>query len=118
MRHKRRRKHRSRERDEADSDDSRERRHRKRRKEREKEKEKAKAEAASLERLRVPAGTDRKAAVKTWVEEAPLTAEYYFDTKGDRDNLAFGSLYRSDNLPQHPFVSLHANLCFVLGNSY
>jgi hypothetical protein len=91
--HKRSRKHRRT--DDVSSDDSsRERRHRKRRKDKEKQKEKAKAEAASIERFQVPAGTERKAAVKTWVEETPLSQDYYFDTKGDRDNLAFGSLYR------------------------
>jgi hypothetical protein len=91
--HKRSRKHRCT--DDISSDDSsRERRHWKRRKDKEKQKEKAMAEAASMERFRVPAGTERKAAVKTWVEETPPSQDYYFDSKGDRDNLAFGSLYR------------------------
>jgi hypothetical protein len=39
---------------------------------------------------------DRKAAVKAWADgKSNVTKEYYVDTRGDRDNLAFGSLYRS-----------------------
>jgi len=39
---------------------------------------------------------DRKNAVKIWADRnaAHLPREYYLDSRGDRDNLAFGSLYR------------------------
>ncbi|KAG0609755.1 hypothetical protein M758_7G011500 [Ceratodon purpureus] len=40
---------------------------------------------------------DRKAAVKAWADgKLNVAKEYYVDTRGDRDNLAFGSLYRMD----------------------
>ncbi|XP_057854710.2 uncharacterized protein LOC131064559 isoform X2 [Cryptomeria japonica] len=40
---------------------------------------------------------ERSSKVKLWAgSEIKLAKDYYFDTKGDRDNLAFGSLYRVD----------------------
>ncbi|KAJ7520618.1 hypothetical protein O6H91_19G013800 [Diphasiastrum complanatum] len=40
---------------------------------------------------------DRKASTGIWADkQANLSKDYYFDTHGDRDNLAFGSLYRMD----------------------
>lgn len=39
----------------------------------------------------------RKPDVRTWASSSTSTTntkEYYFDSRGDRDNLAFGSLYR------------------------
>ena len=40
---------------------------------------------------------DRKSVVKSWADRTTLNVreEYYVDTRGDRDNLAFASLYRS-----------------------
>lgn len=38
---------------------------------------------------------DRKTVVKAWVDKkSKMVKEYYFDSRGDRDNIAFGSLYR------------------------
>lgn len=38
---------------------------------------------------------NRKTSVKIWAEgREKLLKEYYFDSHGDKDNLAFGSLYR------------------------
>jgi len=40
---------------------------------------------------------DRSSKANAWANsEAKLAKDYYFDTHGDRDNLAFGSLYRMD----------------------
>lgn len=51
------------------------------------------AEIGSLAGLDV----ERKATVKTWVGvSGNLPKEYFFDTRGDKDNLAFGSLYALD----------------------
>ncbi|GJV96877.1 protein NRDE2 [Tanacetum coccineum] len=42
--------------------------------------------------------SSRKRNTDKWANElgAGATKEYYFDSRGDRDNLAFGSLYRMD----------------------
>ncbi|KAM3381481.1 nuclear exosome regulator NRDE2 isoform X1 [Capsicum galapagoense] len=41
--------------------------------------------------------TSRKPDVRTWANSAAASdKEYYFDSRGDRDNLAFGSIYRMD----------------------
>jgi type IV secretory pathway VirB10-like protein len=47
---------------------------------------------------------DRKNAVKIWADRnaAHLPREYYLDSRGDRDNLAFGSLYRQDGYSSIP----------------
>ncbi|XP_059641938.1 uncharacterized protein LOC132283914 isoform X2 [Cornus florida] len=44
-------------------------------------------------------GSSRKPDVQFWStssSDVKPTKEYYFDSRGDRDNLAFGSLYRMD----------------------
>eukprot|EP00897_Mesotaenium_endlicherianum_P007416 jgi/Mesen1/6702/ME000343S05865 len=54
-------------------------------------------EAAGREGIGSLAGSavERKPAVSRWMESKALPPqEYYVDTRGDRDNLAFGSLYR------------------------
>ncbi|TMW97049.1 hypothetical protein EJD97_006322 [Solanum chilense] len=39
----------------------------------------------------------RKPDVRTWASSADANVkDYYFDSRGDRDNLAFGSIYRMD----------------------
>ncbi|XP_015689394.2 nuclear exosome regulator NRDE2 [Oryza brachyantha] len=39
----------------------------------------------------------RKPGVRAWAgSETKLAKDYYFDAKGDQDNLAFGSIYRMD----------------------
>ncbi|KAL4578898.1 hypothetical protein LXL04_015029 [Taraxacum kok-saghyz] len=43
--------------------------------------------------------SSRKQNIKSWAKEttsSSATKEYYFDSRGDRDNLAFGCLYRMD----------------------
>lgn len=44
-----------------------------------------------------PSSSFRKQNTKSWSTNANANTnkEYYFDSRGDRDNLAFGSLYRS-----------------------
>ncbi|XP_068659851.1 uncharacterized protein [Aristolochia californica] len=45
----------------------------------------------------VESGVSRKSRVDIWARSGGKSAkDYYFDTKGDRDNLAFGCLYRMD----------------------
>lgn len=44
------------------------------------------------------AATSRKAGIRAWAgSETKPAKDYYVDAKGDHDNLAFGSLYRSDH---------------------
>lgn len=39
----------------------------------------------------------RKSGVRAWTNsESKISKDYYFDSRGDRDNLAFGCLYRMD----------------------
>ncbi|KAK4734961.1 hypothetical protein R3W88_009222 [Solanum pinnatisectum] len=41
--------------------------------------------------------SSRKPEVRTWASSAAANVkDYYFDSRGDRDNLAFGSIYRMD----------------------
>uniref|UniRef100_A0A0D9VLM3 Uncharacterized protein n=1 Tax=Leersia perrieri TaxID=77586 RepID=A0A0D9VLM3_9ORYZ len=43
------------------------------------------------------AEASRKSGVRAWAgSETKLAKDYYFDAKGDHDNLAFGSIYRMD----------------------
>uniref|UniRef100_A0A0D9YZ16 Uncharacterized protein n=1 Tax=Oryza glumipatula TaxID=40148 RepID=A0A0D9YZ16_9ORYZ len=43
------------------------------------------------------AEASRKPGVRAWAgSETKLAKDYYFDAKGDQDNLAFGSIYRMD----------------------
>lgn len=39
--------------------------------------------------------SSRKPDVRSWTSSSATNKDYYFDSRGDRDNLAFGSLYRS-----------------------
>ncbi|XP_047310156.1 nuclear exosome regulator NRDE2 [Impatiens glandulifera] len=52
----------------------------------------------------------RKSNVSSWAApdaKATATKDYYFDSRGDRDNLAFGSLYRMDVARFKPYISTH-----------
>lgn len=52
-------------------------------------------------------GASRKSGVRAWVgSDTKPAKDYYFDLRGDRDNLAFGSLYR--------YVFLYIRLDFAL----
>ena len=78
-----------------------EKRRRKRKKEeKEEERKKRKERKKTGDDLQIGSllgqSVDRKAAVKAWADgKSNVMKEYYVDTRGDRDNLAFGSLYRS-----------------------
>lgn len=50
--------------------------------------------------------SSRKSDVRTWESSSTNSKDYYFDSRGDRDNLAFGSLYR--------FPSISANISWSL----
>ncbi|KAI4347330.1 hypothetical protein L6164_008147 [Bauhinia variegata] len=67
---------------------------------REKEKRKKKKKR-KRERVREKGGLDdygsRKSHVRAWADsKSNTTKDYYIDSHGDRDNLAFGSIYRMD----------------------
>lgn len=68
---------------------------RKRRKEERKKRKERKRTGDELQIGTLDQSVDRKAVVKTWADgKVSLPKEYFVDTRGDRDNLAFGSLYR------------------------
>ncbi|KAJ8457921.1 hypothetical protein OPV22_030847 [Ensete ventricosum] len=49
------------------------------------------------EKERLDDGASRKSEVRAWAgSDTQPTKDYYFDAHGDRDNLAFGCLYRMD----------------------
>ncbi|XP_073143744.1 uncharacterized protein [Henckelia pumila] len=63
--------------------------------------------------------SSRKSGVQKWASSAtrPGEKEYFFDSRGDRDNLAFGSVYRMDvahyKLYNYKEVSESRNLRFT-----
>lgn len=62
---------------------------------------------------------DRSSKVKTWASsEAKLAKDYYFDTHGDMDNLAYGSLYRMDVARYRPHQVMEELLLPDCGSSY
>lgn len=64
------------------------------RKSRKKKKKKRKRDGSS-EKGGVHDYGSRKSRVRTWADsETKTTKDYYFDSRGDRDNLAFGCIYR------------------------
>lgn len=86
-----------------------EKRRRKRKKEEKEERKRRKERKQTGDTLQIGSlegqSVDRKAAVKAWADgKSNAAKEYYVDTRGDRDNLAFGSLYRSI-LPSFFFMS-------------
>ncbi|XP_004299491.1 PREDICTED: protein NRDE2 homolog [Fragaria vesca subsp. vesca] len=49
----------------------------------------------------------RKSSVRAWAESKTRPSEnYYFDSNGDRDNLAFGCLYRMDIARYKPYAAV------------
>lgn len=65
-------------------------RERKKRKKRKKRKRDSSAERGGFN-----AFGSRKSRVRAWVDsEAKVAKDYYIDSHGDRDNLAFGCIYR------------------------
>lgn len=90
---------------EGNSDDSaedrRRRRRRKRRKRKQEEERKSKrheSQSSFVDEKAIGSlagsAVKRKAAVTSWADGKTPQREYFFDVQGDRDNLAFGSLYR------------------------
>ncbi|XP_042409299.1 nuclear exosome regulator NRDE2-like isoform X1 [Zingiber officinale] len=60
-------------------------------------KRKARRKKRKREREGVGDGAPRKSAVRSWSGSVMKPVkDYYFDADGDKDNLAFGSLYRMD----------------------
>ncbi|KAF9625216.1 hypothetical protein IFM89_020802 [Coptis chinensis] len=70
----------------------------KRRKKKKKSKHKRKRERVESSDYFNYNASSRKRGVKAWEEDLDTkpSKDYYFDSRGDRDNLAFGSLYRMD----------------------
>ncbi|XP_058722605.1 uncharacterized protein LOC131594475 isoform X2 [Vicia villosa] len=66
-------------------------------KKRSKRKKKKRKRDRSDERSGFHGYGSRKSRVRAWADSETNTAkDYYFDSNGDRDNLAFGSMYRMD----------------------
>ncbi|KAM0927264.1 hypothetical protein ACQ4PT_002987 [Festuca glaucescens] len=55
------------------------------------------------------AAASRKPGVRAWAgSETKLVKDYYFDAKGDQDNLTFGSIYRMDIARYKPQSTMDA----------
>ncbi|KAL3512463.1 hypothetical protein ACH5RR_025180 [Cinchona calisaya] len=83
--------------DDDDGETKEKRRNRKKKKKR--RKRELSSNAASLHDYALASSSSRKPDVRAWSSSsssATTNKEYYFDSRGDRDNLAFGSLYRMD----------------------
>ncbi|URE46950.1 hypothetical protein MUK42_32857 [Musa troglodytarum] len=64
---------------------------------RSKGKERRRRKRRKREKERSDDGASRKSEVRAWAgSDAQPSKDYYFDAHGDRDNLAFGCLYRMD----------------------
>lgn len=63
--------------------------------------------------------SSRKSEVRTWESSSTNNKDYYFDSRGDRDNLAFGSLYRFPsicaNISWSLFIYNMINLVYIFG---
>ncbi|PKI53451.1 hypothetical protein CRG98_026141, partial [Punica granatum] len=83
----------------SDGDTRRERKRRSKKKKRKRERSRERADVGA------EFGA-RKSGVRAWAgPDFKPAKEYYFDSHGDRDNLAFGSLYRMDVARYKPFSS-------------
>ncbi|XP_057804229.1 uncharacterized protein LOC131019658 [Salvia miltiorrhiza] len=70
---------------------------RKSKKKKKRRKEESSASRASFSYAATLSSTSRKPGVEKWASSPTANEkEYYFDSRGDRDNLAFGSIYRMD----------------------
>ncbi|GFP88473.1 protein nrde2 homolog [Phtheirospermum japonicum] len=72
--------------------------HRKRRKKKKKRRKESGGSRASYSYAATLSATSRKPGVQKWTSSSSISneKEYYFDSRGDRDNLAFGCIYRMD----------------------
>lgn len=76
----------------ASSDEERRRKSKKKKKRR---KEESSGSRTSFSYAATLSSTSRKPGVEKWASSPTANEkEYYFDSRGDRDNLAFGSIYR------------------------
>ncbi|XP_014514785.1 protein NRDE2 homolog isoform X2 [Vigna radiata var. radiata] len=74
---------------------------------RKKKKKKKRRRDSSAERGGLDAFGSRKSRVRVWADsESNVTKDYYFDSHGDRDNLAFGCIYRMDVARYKPYNPL------------
>lgn len=55
----------------------------------------------------------RKSGVRAWAgsDSNSNSKDYYFESRGDPDNLAFGSLYRLAYLRFHIYYIMHKHIC-------
>ncbi|XP_015966836.1 uncharacterized protein LOC107490577 isoform X1 [Arachis duranensis] len=72
---------------------------------RSKKKRKKRKRDRSRERGGLDSYSSRKSGVRAWADSESSTAakDYYFDSHGDRDNLAFGCIYRMDIARYKPY---------------
>ncbi|KAI3454346.1 hypothetical protein Pfo_011009 [Paulownia fortunei] len=71
--------------------------HRKKRKKKKKRRKESRGSRPSYNYAATLSSNSRKSGVQKWVSSSTSNEkEYYFDSRGDRDNLAFGCIYRMD----------------------
>nr|XP_027122944.1 protein NRDE2 homolog [Coffea arabica] len=86
----------------SDDEEMKEKRRNRKRKKKKRRRRELSSNAASLHEygLASSSSSSRKADIRAWASSTSdttgSTKEYYFDSKGDRDNLAFGCIYRMD----------------------
>lgn len=68
-----------------------------------KKKKKKRKRDGSLEKGELDHYGSRKSRVRTWADQASTTKDYYVDSHGDPDNLAFGCIYRMDIAQYKPY---------------
>lgn len=68
-----------------------------------KKKKKKRKRDGSLEKGELDDYGSRKSRVRTWADQASTTKDYYVDSHGDPDNLAFGCIYRMDIAQYKPY---------------
>ncbi|KAK4280619.1 hypothetical protein QN277_012222 [Acacia crassicarpa] len=78
-----------------------------------KDKKKKKKKKRKRDRSSEKGGLDdygsRKSRVRTWADETSTVKEYFVDSHGDPDNLAFGCIYRMDVAKYKPHNPLKAS---------
>ncbi|WJX71933.1 hypothetical protein P8452_55870 [Trifolium repens] len=85
-------------------------------KKRSKRKKKKRKRDRSAERSGFDGYGSRKSRVRAWADSDANTAkDYYFDSHGDRDNLAFGCIYRMDIARHKPYNPLNLSGRHVKG---
>ncbi|TKY44864.1 NRDE protein [Spatholobus suberectus] len=91
-------------------------RDRERKKDKRRKKRKKRNRDSSAERGGFDGFGSRKSRVRAWADsEANVTKDYYFDSHGDRDNLAFGCIYRMDIARYKPYNPFNLSGLHVRG---